>query len=347
VDSRCFGSADAYREAFAVGLREMLDGYDELGVFILVLANAMIDDQIWARLAAPLRRKFEHLAVEQQAARQGVSLDDARDDQRVFSQLMDIGFDQIGPIRLRNAGPWELQHNPLRSLRPARMVTRPVTGISAPFDPDQFHFARPFLRKETFWRGELAGRQVSLLYNKFPFVRLMGLLVPEIRDGHPQYLQHADHRYIWHLLDTLGETLPEIGVGFNSYGAYASVNHLHFHLFMRARPLPIAAADWSHNGGDLDYPAQCHRFDEQAEAWRFIQELHGRRTPYNLVCLPGRLYCLPRLPQGIRELPAWSGGFAWYEMAGCCVPQGESSFQALTADQLQAELAAVSAPAPS
>lgn len=343
MDNRCFGSADAYREAFAAGLREMLEGYDELGVFILVLANAMIDDQIWTQLAAPLRRKFEHLASEQRASWQGVSLDDARDDQQVFRQLLEIGFDQIGPIRLRNAGLWELQYNPLRSLRPARMMAQPVSGISAPFNPDQFHFARPFLRKETFLRGELAGRQVSLLYNKFPFVRMMGLLVPEIREGRPQYLQQADHHYIWRLLDTLGGALPEIGVGFNSYGAYASVNHLHFHLFMRARPLPIVAADWTHNGGDTDYPAQCHRFDDEADAWRFIQELHGRRVPYNLVGLPGRLYCLPRLPQGMRELPAWSGGYAWYEMAGCCVPQGKEAFQTLQEAQLRTELEAVSA----
>lgn len=338
VDNRCFSSPDAYREAFAAGLREMLDGYDELGVFILVLANAMIDDRAWAQLATPLRRKFKRLA-----ARQGVSLDDARDDQQVFTRLLEIGFDQIGPIRLRHAGPWELQYNPLRSLRPARMMTRSVAGISAPFNPDQFHFARPFLRKETFWRGELAGRQISLLYNKFPFVRMMGLLVPEIREGRPQYLQQVDHQYLWRLLDALHTPLPEVGIGYNSYGAYASVNHLHFHLFMRSRPLPIAAADWTHNGGDIDYPAHCHRFDSEPEAWRFIQELHGRRIPYNLVCLPGRLYCLPRIPQGIRELPDWSGGFAWFEMAGCCVPQGEMAFQTLQAQQLGTELEAASA----
>lgn len=343
MSNSLFDSQQTYQTAFAAGLREMLDGYDELGVFILVLANAMIDPVIWDELSGPLRRKFERLCARHADSQQGGSLDDAKDDRLVFSQLMALGFDAIGPIRLRRQGPWELQFNPLRSLRPPRMIQQRVSGLSAPFNPDGFHFAKPFLRKEIFWRGALEGRDVSLLYNKFPFVRLLGLLVPEAREGRSQFLQQADHDYIWRVTAALQQGLPGVGVGYNSYGACASVNHLHFHLFVRDEPLPITAGHWSHNGGQVAYPAACERFDSAQDAWRHIQELHGRKVPYNLIARPGILYCLPRAPQGSRDLPEWSAGYGWYEMAGGCVPSDEAHFQLLDERQLTDELRAVGA----
>lgn len=338
LNNPLFESEKNYQAAFSGGLKAMLDDHDELGVFILVLANAMMDPGIWDELSGPLRKKFARLS-----GRQGDSLDDAVDDRLVFAQLMALGLDGIGPIRLRRTGPWELQFNPLRALRPPRMVRQPVSGLRAPFDPDAFHFGKSFLRKEIFWRGALAGRDVSLLYNKFPFVQLLGLLVPEAREGRPQYLQPADHDYIWRVADTLAQGLPGVGIGYNSYGAHASVNHLHFHLFVRHEPLPVADTRWSHNSGQEAYPATCHRFDSAQEAWRHIQELHGCKVPYNLIAYPGTLYCLPRAPQGSRELPAWSSGYGWYEMAGGCVPLGEGWFQQLGERELADELRAVAA----
>ncbi|AKH20764.1 hypothetical protein [Sedimenticola thiotaurini] len=333
-----FESPETYQSAFIAGLNTMLSGYDELGVFILVLANAMMEPEIWDGLSGPLRQKFSRLS-----ARPGDSLDDAVDDRAVFSQLMSLGLDHLGPIRLRHAGPWELQFNPLRVLRPPRMVQQRVTGLAAPFDPDGFHFAKPFLRKEIFWRGRLEGRDVTLLYNKFPFVRLLGLLVPEAREGRPQYLQQSDHDYLWQVVAGLGQGLPGVGVGYNSYGACASVNHLHFHLFVRDEPLPVSAAHWAHNGGQEPYPATCYRFDSAQEAWRFILELHGHKVPYNLIAYPGVLYCLPRMPQGSRALPPWSGGYGWYEMAGGCVPLDVTHFDRLQERQLVDQLRATTA----
>lgn len=343
MNNSLFASQQSYQTAFTAGLREMLDGYDELGVFILVLANALIDPVIWAELSQPLRHKFERLTARHAGSRQGGALDDAQDDRRVFSQLMSIGFDTMEPVLLRREGAWELQFNPLRSLRPPRMMERPVSALSVPFNPDEFHFAKPFLRKEIFWRGGLQGRDVSLLYNKFPFVRLLGLLVPEAREGRPQYLQHADHDYLWQVAAALQPGLPGVGIGYNSFGACASVNHLHFHLFCRDEPLPIAADHWSHNGGSQAYPASCVRFGSAQEAWRYIQELHGRKVPYNLIAYPDVLYCLPRLPQGTRELPPWSGGYGWYEMAGGCVPLNQTDYQQLGEQALSDELQALRA----
>ncbi|OOZ36145.1 hypothetical protein BOW51_08600 [Solemya velesiana gill symbiont] len=100
-------------------------------------------------------------------------------------------------------------------------------------------------------------------------------------------MTEEDNEYIWHVTRLLGETLPGVGFGYNSYGAGASVNHLHFQMFLRDKPLPVAHERWQHNGGGEVYPAQCYRFDSPDTAWKILAALHQVETTYNLVYLPG------------------------------------------------------------
>ena len=338
-----FADAESFRTRFEQGLEALLGGYDELGAWILVLANANCDPRIRARLAEPLRRKYEHLAASFRAhAGRGLALDDAGDDILVFARLMKLGFDGIEPVRERLAGDWELQFNQLRAYRPARVSKQVVSGLFRPFDPDGFHFDKPFLRKESFWHGWLSGRNVELFYNKFPFVELHGILVPEPREGRPQFLREADHRYIWRVTELVGETIPGVHFGFNSLGAYASVNHLHFQMFVREASLPVEREEWRHNGGGRDYPAHCDLFEDVAAAWRRIRELHAREISYNLLYAPGRLYCLPRRRQGRCEPAAWSEGFAWHEMAGGFTTPDQGAFETLTGAEIERALGALS-----
>ena len=287
----------------------------------------------------PLRIKFDRLCEEIQANEAcGHVLDDADDDLQVFRQLMAMGISRLQHTEFKFLRRWELQFNPLRALRPPRMTGAPVQGISAPFNPDGFNFNRPYLRKEILWAGSLAGRHTALFYNKFPFVDLHGLLVPEPRREQPQLLNEEDHNYVWELTQELASTLPDVGFGYNSYGAFASVNHLHFQMFQRDHALPIANPQWRHNGGALAYPATCFRFSAAGPAWRFIAELHRREISYNLIYLPNRLYCLPRLKQDAYQQPAWTGGFAWYEMAGGYTTYSAEDFEAVDSTDIEAAL---------
>ena len=190
-------------------------------------------------------------------------LDDAEDDLQVFRRLLAVGFGESLVKVCRRAGPWELQFNPLRSFRPPRMTQKVIPHISAPYDAVGFNFNKPFLRKEILWQGWLCGRDAALFYNKFPFVDLHGLLVPEPRAGLSQLLRQQDNEYLWQLTETLARTLPGVGFGYNSLGACASVNHLHFQMFQRARALPVASPDWRHNGGDREYPLSCWSFSKR------------------------------------------------------------------------------------
>ena len=339
MNSSPFVDGPSFRRSFEQGLADLLSGYSELGVWILVMANAASDPGIWASLSDPLRRKYRILeASYRERAGRGLALDDAGDDVHVFSRLLELGFDGISPVRERRVGAWELQFNQLRSFRPARASLQTVVGISRPFDPDGFHFNKPFLRKESFWRGWLAGRTIALLYNKFPFVELHGILVPEPREGHPQLLTQDDHLYIWRVTELLDETIPGVHFGFNSLGANASVNHLHFQMFVREAPLPVERDVWCHNGGEREYPAHCVAFDRSTAAWEFILELHEREISYNLLYAPGRVYCLPRRKQGSCDTPDWTEGFAWHEMAGGFTTSGLQAFETLTAVDLKAAL---------
>ena len=214
------------------------------------------------------------------------------------------------------------------------MTTVVADAISLPFNPDGFHFNKPFLRKEIFWHGWLAGRYGALFFNKYPFVDLHGLLVPEPNRMHPQFLREEDLEYLWHITEVLDRSLPGVGFGYNSFGAGASVNHLHFQMFLRPRDLPVTRAQWRHNGGTTDYPSGCHRFDSLSAAWSFVSDLHRRETSYNLLALPGVLYCFPRRRQGSYYPEAWSGSLAWYEMTGGFASFEEQEFSSLEAETL-------------
>jgi hypothetical protein len=338
MPSSPFDSLASLRAAFVAGLEALLED-EGVGAYILVRANAGFDPQIQELLGGRLARRYRLLAARcRELLALGEEPPDAPDDLLVFLKLMALGGGDIGVTELRTSGPWELQFNPLRAFRPKRMSAGSGRGIQTPFRPDGFHFHKPFLRRETFWHGRLLGRELDLLYNKFPFMDMHGLLVPECQAGLPQLLTRDWHHYVWQLAEELGGGLPGVGFGYNAYGAYASVNHLHFQMFVRSWPLPVSQPDWRHNGGERSYPALCRVFERTDSAWEYIDLLHHQETSYNLVYLPGRLYCLPRARQGSYRSARWAAGHAWYEMAGGVVSFRRSDFERLSAADVEAEL---------
>jgi hypothetical protein len=349
-----FSSPQALRAAFAAGLSRLVKTQSGLGPFILALNNAVFDPIVRACLGADLERRFMDLAVAcRTTLREGRDPNEPADDLAVFLRLLAIGWSDLPTVRRRRVGPWELQFNPLRGLRPARVAGGQPQTNRAPFDPKGFHFNKPFLRREAFWEGRLAGVEVELLYNKFPFVDLHSLLVPRRLENAPQFLHPHHHEVAWAITLALGETLPGVGLGYNSYGAFASVNHLHFQLFLRPdsdsnsdpAPLPLADPCWVHNGGDLTYPLPCIACEAPGAAWDAISRLHQKGQSYNLVYVPGRLYCLPRRRQGAYSVPAWCGGQAWYELSGGVVALNAETFAALGPQDIWEAIAAA-APEP-
>jgi ATP adenylyltransferase/5',5'''-P-1,P-4-tetraphosphate phosphorylase II len=175
------------------------------------------------------------------------------------------------------------------------------------------------------------------LYNKFPFARLHGLLVPEPLRELPQFLPPELHGWAWDVCTQSG--VPGLCLGYNSYGAAASVNHLHFQSFVQMKPLPVQDPRIVHNGGAEAYPLPCRRFADPAEAWLELDRLHQRNTPYNLIYSKECLHLVARVPQDSDKLSAQSRGYGWSEMAGAVTLFSREAYQALDAEAFAAALA--------
>ena len=172
---------------------------------------------------------------------------------------------------------------------------------------------------------------------KYPFAHYHTLLVPEREKQYPQFLQLSHHNMMWEFLESIGEDMKGVGVGYNSRGAFSSVNHLHFQLFIREKTLPVTANKWRHNGGQEIYPTACHVFNNSKESGQFIDHLHKTNTAYNLLYFPGLVYCFPRKIQGSYAHAEWTPGFSWYELAGGILTANHDSYQALTSKDIEYE----------
>ncbi len=338
MSNEIFSSNEQFRHAFEQGLVDLLD-HDGLGVFILVLANATFDQHVHDYSHDVLLEKYQQLTQKYRFLLQdGQFLTEPEDDILVFLKLMAIGLDKLSQTEFRQTNQWELQFNHIRSLRPARMSKNIIEGLYLEFNPDGFHYNKPFLQKESYWNGIMNGKHLDIFYNKFPFARFHSLLVPDREACLAQYLNHEYHQYIWQITEQLGKTLNGIGMAYNSYGAFSSVNHLHFHLFIKDHPLPITHDLWLHNGGTKPYPIVCHVFQSIESAWEFIEQLHLKDISYNLIYLPNKVYCLPRKHQGTYQDASWSSGFAWYEVSGGFTSFNHTQFMDLDGQQLEEEL---------
>jgi len=332
-----FASPAVLRGAFEHKLIRLLD-QDLLGVFILVLANASFERATFDRLYKPLSAAFARWNERFDSGDER-ALAAPADDVEVFRRLQGLGFDRLAVTRWRRLGPWEMQFNQLRGLRPPRMSGAAPASLDRPFDPAGFHFNKAFLRKEVFWEGELAGTPVRLLYNKFPFAELHGLLVPDPGACKPQRLTLADHTLIWGLAQRLGQRFPGLGFGYNAYGAFASVNHLHFQMFMRSvGRYPIESPHWRHNGGAVRYPVPVQRHIDCDTAWQMLRGLHETGPAYNLLYRPGHLYIVERAVQGSYAHSDWTGGFAWSELSGSITTFDQADFERLSEAEIEREI---------
>lgn len=343
MNQSIFSSNDVFGRAFSAGLSDLLQG-GGLGPFILVCANATFDPNLHSAVVAGLEALYRELRGETvRALESGKALQAVEEDLLVFLKIQAVGLDRLKHTERRQAGKWELQFNHLRSFRPKRIAARAPAGIRVDFDEAGFHFNKGFMQKEAFWAGTLGGRDATLYYNKYPFVDFHCLLVPERQRRLPQFLMEEHHAYLWELTRQLAATLDGVGFGYNSIGAFASVNHLHFQMFLKPAGFPAADGAWRHNGGSEPYPAQCLAFDDPRSAWRCIEALHVGEVAYNLLYVPGRLFVFPRLKQGAYSQPAWTSGFTWHELAGGIIAFNREDYENLDERAIREELARLDA----
>ena len=333
-------SADAFQHLFTNALRNMLSP-DQAGALILVLANSMQDDELRNGLKYELDANFKAV---QSGIRQG-RLDITADDLAVFEAIEAIGIDSLSCWQRQNRDEWELVYNPMRALRPVRESNAVIESIEQPFDENRFNFNKPFLRAEILWQGHWHDTQLRVLYNKFPFAPCHLIIVPDPGMQIPQYLTADYHSMMWGLVEQQQLVLPGFGAGYNSLGACASVNQLHFQSFVRSELLPIEQQQWKHNGGNDDYPMHCYVSGSVQDSWALIDECHNNNQPYNLLYRPGRCYVIPRKMQGSESVAQRVRGAGWIEECGVFNVSEYAELESVSADEISDCLRSLSVPA--
>lgn len=326
-----FKSSNQYQQYYIQHLASLLDS-DELGVFILVLANAVMDAEIFY----PLKPRIEH-RIDYFSNQLNQATAYPPDDVCVFKQLQQLGLDQVRQTLNKKIGPWDLQFNPIRSLRPARNSDKKITYLKQAFDREGFHFNKSFLVREIIWKGVFISLDLSLFYNKFPFADYHAIVLIDAQSEKPQHLSQQDCENISSLIDGLA-ALSGIGLAYNSLGAYASVNHQHWQMMLTQQPYPIEHECWRHNGGLQDYPVEVLCFDSPQHAWHDIDTLQQNHHAFNLLLRADKTYLIKRKKQGEYQHQPWAAGFAWSEVCGNFTLTQLSDYQSLTAAAIEQEL---------
>ncbi len=302
---------NSFRSHFENRLGDMLTS-DELGAFILVLANSLQDESLYQGLRDKMTRSFLSLKHRFQAGTSQA----AADDRAVFEALVQTGIDAYLPWQQRQLGVWQVAFNPLRGLRPQRASKDVFSTLYREFDAARFHFDKPFLKPETLSEENFNGQQIRVLYHKFPFVPFHLLMLLDPASHLPQHMTADAFELAWQITATLTTSLPGFGLAFNSLGAAASVNHLHVHGFIQLAPFAIEQPEWRHNGGARPYPVTVFPVLSVSEGWQWVQRLHAENQPYNLMFRAGVCYVIPRRPQGAEGLTGWLSDAGWYELSG-------------------------------
>lgn len=344
--AQILSSEQQYEQAFEEGLIRILK-QRTAGTFILACANLFSHPKSLARHQTELHSVFDYLRDHyRDLAQLGEKPTDAPDDIKTMDSLLRLGLDEIDPVVTRRINNTQCQfllnYNPLRHFRPARMSKVAKLQLNTPFNPDGFHFNKPFLEKEIFAEGEMLNRQVSLFYNKFPIVEHHAMLVVDRRSNRNQYLSKEDLYFIAELQASLQVQNPHLVIAFNSLGAGASVNHLHFHCFIEQEAFPIFCPIYTQNGGDRLYPANCHVTNEPDAAWSFVTSCHENNIAYNLLFRDGKIFYLPRKPPQRTIEPFDLAGFGWSHMAGFFNIDNPDDLPRITFEQVVRALHAVS-----
>lgn len=332
-----FSSTEIFKNTFNDGLVELAKD-NSLGTFILLMANAIFDEKILLIVKELLKHNFNTLESEiREKLVKGTTLNEVDEDLMVFFKMMCIGFENIKLTEFRKETDWELQFNQTRGFRPARISRQKVEELYQAFDPEKFNFNKTFIQKERLWEGFYNNSMFTLYYNKYPFSPYHTLLVPEREKQRAQFLEYELHEIICDFTDSITENIKGAGLGYNSRGAFSSVNHLHFQLFIRDNALPVTGDKWIHNGGQERYPATTIVFDDKDSSWNYLKKLHEKNIAYNLLYQAGRIFCFPRKLQGSYNHSDWTAGFSWYEMAGGMLTANRDSFLDLSNELITAE----------
>ena len=339
-------SAELYKNAFEEGLIDCLNNRTA-GTFILACANIYQHPELLKKHNTCLSEVYTYIKdYYQRCSHNNEQPNDTDDDILVMNQIIAIDIKNLKPPQTKqlkiDTAIFQINFNQLRSFRPTRMSSVQNVYLNNVFNQNSFHFDKLFLKKEMFAEGIYNDRQISLFYNKFPFVEYHALLVVDKALHRNQFLTKDYLEYSFQLQSSGQQKIPELVIAYNSIGAGASVNHLHFHIFLETKPLAVFSPGVIHNGGSEPYPVLFRVFNNIEECWNYLQQLHDANTPYNLLFKNSKIFCLPRKPPS-KVFPDFNvSSYGWSEMAGIFTLSNKDSFAQVSIDDLLETIRSVS-----
>ncbi|XP_014248430.1 GDP-D-glucose phosphorylase 1 [Cimex lectularius] len=139
-----------------------------------------------------------------------------------------------------------LQLNPLRSAK--RRKPELIENTSQPFDPDKFNFTK--LKPDEFIFQIKNGDDMYnyIAINDSPIDKAHSLLLPDMHKKQPQVVTGNGLRFSIGVI--LSSSVPFLRVGFNGLCAYASINHLHFHIYYLNKQMVLETVPVKHLSGN-------------------------------------------------------------------------------------------------
>ncbi|KAJ9578262.1 hypothetical protein L9F63_005532, partial [Diploptera punctata] len=166
-----------------------------------------------------------------------------------------------------------VQLNPDRHEK--RRAPEEIVNISQPFSSEKFNFTK--IKNEEYLfeinKAEIGSSEHFLIINVSPLEYCHSLLLPSLFSCLPQVVTLESLQLAIEIL--LLSSTPALRIGFNGLCAYASVNHLHYHLYYLNHPMLLENVEVEYLSGPcyqlINYSAPGFVF--QLPENRNVQEL--------------------------------------------------------------------------
>ncbi|KAI5635239.1 alcohol dehydrogenase transcription factor myb/SANT-like domain-containing protein [Phthorimaea operculella] len=137
-------------------------------------------------------------------------------------------------------GKYLIQLNPDRGVK--RRSPEKIESVCQPFDKDKFNFTKVSPKEILFdlFQDGNESEIHSLLLNVSPITRYHSLICPSVSKCLPQVVTQASLELALDIMFFSQDR--DLRIGFNSLCALASVNHLHYHIFLEPHVLPVETA---------------------------------------------------------------------------------------------------------
>lgn len=184
---------------------------------------------------------------------------------------------------VREVGPYSVKYLPGRLQYLRDTAPTPFTSIDIPHDPkDVFCKSWEDIQKRQLMSEVPINRFTwNLLVNNNPIEPFHSMLIPQ---GEPQN-QLMTASYLGDLQELVAVN-PDVTIGFNTFGAAASQNHFHAHLFF---------SDWhTREIEKMPISQGVFQLDDSVGINEYLTSLKEGNTPYNLVMTKDGVIITPR-----------------------------------------------------